>query len=128
MQGEPHRFSRSAEDLIASLRRVPSEDPRGSRRRPAKEIVELIDGLRAKHCIGQPTAEQAIRDVWPDIVGALNASHSHPVRIDERGRLVVHVGHSVVRDELYFNRAEIVDRIRKIQGCSSVKYLHLAQG
>jgi hypothetical protein len=90
--------------------------------------VELIDALRAKHGIGQPTAEQAIRDVWPQIVGGANASHSHAVRIDERGRLLVHVDHSVVRDELFFNREEILQRVRRIPGAASVKRIHLTQG
>jgi hypothetical protein len=128
MQGEPHRFSRQAEDLIASLRRIPSEDPGRARRRPAKGLVELIDGLRAKHGIGQPTAEQAIREAWSGIVGGANASHSHAVRIDERGRLLIHVDHSVVRDELFFNREEILQRVRKVPGAASVKRLHLSQG
>jgi hypothetical protein len=127
MAAEPHRFSRDAEDLIASLRRIPSEDPRGNRRRPIKELVELIDGLRSKHGIGRPTAEQAIRDQWKEIVGPANASYSNAVRIDERGRLVVHVAHSVVRNELFLNRAEIMDRIRRIPGCAGVKGIHLSQ-
>ena len=128
MPGEPHRFSRTAEDLIASLRRVPSEDPRGMRRRPAHELVELIDSLRAKHGIGRPTTEQAIRDQWSEVVGPANASYSHAVRIDERGRLVVHASHAVVRNELFLNRAEIIERIRRIPGCATIKQLHLAQG
>jgi hypothetical protein len=128
MQGEPHRFSRAAEDLIASLRRVPSEDPRGIRRRPAHELVELIDSLRSKHGIGRPTTEQAIRDEWPQIVGPANASYSHAVRIDERGRLVVHATHAVVRNELFLNRAEIIERIQRIPGCACVKQIHLSQG
>jgi hypothetical protein len=128
MPGEPHRFSRTAEDLIASLRRVPSEDPRGIRRRPVHELVELIDSLRAKHGIGRPTTEQAIRDQWSAVVGPANASYSHAVRIDERGRLVVHATHAVVRNELFMNRSEIIERIRRIPGCASIKQLHLAQG
>jgi hypothetical protein len=128
MPGEPHRFSRAAEDLIASLRRIPSEDPRGIRRRPAKDLVELIDTLRAKHGIGRPTTEQAIRDQWSEVVGPANASYSHAVRIDERGRLVVHATHAVVRNELFMNRAEIIERIRRIPGCATIKQLHLAQG
>lgn len=128
MPGEPHRFSRAAEDLISSLRRIPSEDPRGIRRRPSRELVELIDALRSKHGIGTPTAEQAIRDKWPEIVGPLNASYSHPVRIDERGRLAVHATHAVVRNELFLNRAEIIERIRRLPGCGSIEHLHLSQG
>jgi len=128
MPGEPHRFSRVAEDLIASLRRIPSEDPRGIRRRPPQEFVELVDALRSKHGIGRPTAEQAIRDAWPDIVGPANASYSHAVRIDERGRLLVHASHAVVRNELFLNRGEILERVRRLPGCSSVARLQLAQG
>jgi hypothetical protein len=128
MPGEPHRFSRVAEDLIASLRRVPSEDPRGMRRRPSAPLVDLLDSLRAKHGIGVPTKEQAIRDQWAQVVGPANASYSHAVRIDERGRLVVHATHAVVRNELFLNRAEIIERIRRIPGCASVRQLHLVQG
>jgi len=128
MQTEPRRFSRLAEDLVASLRRIPSEDPRGIKRRPTQGVVELIDALRAKHGIGRPTTEQAIRDAWTGIVGPANASYSHAVRIDERGRLVVHASHAVVRNELFLNRAEIIERIRKVPGCGAIKHLHLAQG
>lgn len=117
-----------AEDLIASLRKVPSEDPRGLKRRPAQDLVALIDSLRTKYGIGRPTTEQAIRDNWPEVVGPANASYSHAVRVDERGRLVVHATHAVVRNELFLNRAEIIERIRRIPGCSSIKQLHLAQG
>ena len=128
MPAEPHRFSKVAEDLIASLRRVPSEDPRGTRRRPARDFVELVDSLRAKHGIGRPTAEQELRDKWPEIVGTANASYSHAVRIDERGRLIVHASHAVVRNELFMNRTEIIDRVRRVPGCGSIKQLHLSQG
>ena len=128
MAGEPHRFSRVAEDLIASLRRIPSEDPSGIRRHPSREFVELVDSLRAKHGIGRPTAEQAIRERWPEIVGPANASYSNAVRIDERGRLVIHATHAVVRNELFLNRAEIIERIRRVPGCGSIKQLHLSQG
>ena len=98
------------------------------RRRPPRDLVELIDGLRSKHGIGRPTAEQAIRDAWPEIVGPANAAYSHAVRIDERGRLLVLASHSVVRNELFLNRAEIIERIRKLPGCESIARLHLAQG
>jgi hypothetical protein len=90
--------------------------------------VELIDSLRSKHGIGRPTAEQAIRDQWKELVGPANAAYSNAVRIDERGRLIVHVSHAVVRNEFFLNRAEIVERIRRLPGCAGVKRLHLSQG
>ena len=128
MPGEPHRFSRVAEDLIASLRGIPSEDPRAMRRRPSQGMGDLLEALRSKHGIGRPTAEQALRDAWSGIVGPANAGYSHPVRIDERGRLLVHASHAVVRDELFHNRAEILERIRRLPGCGAVARLHLVQG
>ena len=128
MPEEPHRLSRLAEDLIASLRRIPSEDPRGIRRKPSKGVAEVIDDLRAKYGIGVPTAEQAIRDKWPEVVEGANASYSNAVRIDERGRLIIHATHAVVRNELFMNRAEILERIHRIPGCSGIKQLHLVQG
>ena len=128
MQDEPHRLSRHAEDLISSLRRIPSEDPRGIRRKPSKGVAEVIDALRAKYGIGMPTAEQAIRDKWSEVVGPANASYSNAVRIDELGRLIIHATHAVVRNELFMNRTEILERVRRIPGCSGVKRLHLIQG
>jgi hypothetical protein len=71
------------------------------RRRPAQPMAELVEILTAKHGIGKPTAEQAIREAWPEIVGHANASYSHAVRIDERRRLIVHASHAVVRNELF---------------------------
>jgi len=110
------------------LRRIPSEDPRGIRRKPSQGVAELIEGLKAKYGIGMPTAEQAIRDHWSEVVGPANASYSNAVRIDERGRLIVHATHAVVRNELFLNRAEILERIKRIPGCAGVKQLHLIQG
>jgi hypothetical protein len=128
MPAEPHRFSKLADDLIASLRRIPSENRSGGRRGPARGVAELVDHLRTKYGIGRPTAEQAIRERWPAIVGPANASYSHAVRIDERGRLLVQVSHAVVRNELFLNRSEIMGRIQAIPGCAAITRLHLVQG
>lgn len=125
---EPHRFSRPAEDLIASLRRIPSEDPSRSRRRPSQSLAELVEDLCVKHGIGRSTTEQEIRENWGEVVGAANAAYSHAVRIDERGRLIVHASHSVVRNELFLNRQVILERLRKLRGCAAIKQLHLVQG
>jgi len=54
MQDEPHRLSRLAEDLISSLRKIPSEDPKGIRRKPSMGVAEVIDALKAKYGIGVP--------------------------------------------------------------------------
>lgn len=123
----PHSFSKLAERLVSELRRIPDDDPPRSRKRPTKPLTELIEELLQKNQIGRSSPEQAIRDHWPEIVGAANATYSHPARI-ERNRLIVLAAHSVVRNELFHHRDEIVARIQKLPGCRDVKALHLRAG
>jgi hypothetical protein len=127
MPGEPHRFTRDAEDLIASLRKLPSADPARQKLRASRPVADLMEAIRMKHGLGRPTAEQAIRDQWAAVVGPANAAYSHAVRIDERRRLIVQASHAVVRNELFLNRAEILERIHRLPGCETVRNLHLVQ-
>lgn len=124
---EPHQFSKLAERLIGDLRGVPHEDPPRSRRRPTKELATLIEELLQKNQIGRSSPEQTIREKWPELVGSANAAYSHPARI-ERRQLIVLAAHSVVRNELFHHRAEIVARIQELPGCAEVKALHLRAG
>ena len=61
MSKEPSRLGRIAEDSVASLRRIPSEDPPRMRRRETTEIGRLVESLQVKYGIGRSTPEQAIR-------------------------------------------------------------------
>jgi hypothetical protein len=124
---EPHQFSKLAERLVGELRRVANDDPPRARRRPTRELASLIEELLQKHQIGRSSPEQLIRERWTDIVGAANASYSHPARI-ERKRLIVLAAHSVVRNELFHHREAIVERIRQLPGCADVSSLCLRAG
>lgn len=124
---EPHAFSKLAEQLIGDLRRSAPEDPARSRKRPTRPLTELIEELLQKNQIGRSSPEDLIRERWREIVGPSNAAHSHAARI-ERNRLIVLVPHSVVRNELFHHRDEIVSRIRKLPGCGDVKSLNLRAG
>ena len=124
---EPHQFSKIAEQLVGDLRGVPPEDPARSRRRPTRGLAELIEELLQQNQIGRSSPEQTIRERWTELVGPSNAAHSHPARI-ERNRLLVLVPHSVVRNELFHHRDEIVSRIRQLPGCADVKSLNLRAG
>jgi hypothetical protein len=128
MADQPHVFSKLAESLVGDLRGgVTPEDPRRSVKRPTQPLATVVDQLLAKHHIGRPSAEQTIRDHWPAIVGAPNATYSHAASI-ERNRLLVLVSHSVVRNELFHHRDEIVARIRQLPGCEAIKSLNLRAG
>jgi len=124
---DPPSLSKLAEDLVASLRQLPREDPLRQVKRPTKPLADLVEQLVVKYQIGRPSPEQAIRDAWPELVGPANASYSHAVTI-ERGRLVVIASHAVVRNELFLHRGEIVKRIQKISGCENVKSLNIRAG
>lgn len=127
MADQPHTFSKLAEELVGDLRRLPTGDPKKSRKRPTVALAALIEELLQKNQIGRSSPEQTIRENWREIVGAANATYSHPVRI-ERNRLLVIASHSVVRNELFHHREGIVERIRKLPGCTDVKALNLRAG
>ncbi len=125
---EPKTFSRQAENLIAALRRVPDTTPARMKKRPTKELSSLVEELMVKFQIGRDSPEQLIRDNWRELVGPANAHYSHAVQIDPRGRLTVLAGHAVVRNELFHHRKTIVERIRKLPGCSHVRELNVRAG
>lgn len=123
-----HQFSKIAEDLVRELRGgMDPEEPRRSIKRPTQPLAALVDQLLTKHQIGRDSPEQRIRDRWTQIVGAANASYSHPAMI-ERNRLVVLASHAVVRNELFHHREAILARIREIPGCEKIKSLNLRAG
>lgn len=124
---EPYQFSKRAEELVGDLRGVPPDDPPRARRRPTQELAVIIEQLLQKHQIGRESPEHTIREHWKDIVGAANASYSHPAMI-ERNQLIVLAGHAVVRNELFHHREEIVARIQKLPGCEHVKAINLRAG
>ncbi len=103
------------------------DDPRRSVKRPTQPLAAVVEQLLTKHHIGRPSAEQTIRDHWPALVGVANATYSHAANI-ERNRVLVLVSHSVVRNELFHHRDEIVARIRQLPGCADIKSLNLRAG
>jgi hypothetical protein len=127
MPDQPHQFSRLAEELVGDLRGVTYDEPRRALKRPAQSLSAVVEQLMVKHQIGRPSAEQSIRDHWTELVGAANAAYSHAARI-ERGRLVVLAAHSVVRNEIFHHRDEIVARIRKLPGCETLRSLNIRAG
>lgn len=128
MPDEPKEFSRSAEELIASLRRMPLEIPRGMRKRPTKDLAPLIEEILVRNQIGRDSPEQTIREKWSEIVGPANAQYSHPARIERERSLVVLASHSVVRNELFHHRMLILGKIQKLPGCDHVREINIRAG
>ena len=124
---EPHAFSKLAEELVGELRGVSPDDPPRSKRRATQSLATLVEQLMVKHQVGRSSPEHTIRDHWVQLVGAASAAYSHPAMI-ERGKLNVLAAHSVVRNELFLHRDDIVARIRQLPGCDVVKALNLRAG
>ena len=125
---EPTRFSRTAEDLIASLRRLPLETNPRTRRRATQEVSALVNELVVRHGIGIETPEHTIREQWATIVGPANAAYSHPFQIDSKGRLIVVTSHAIVRNELFLHRATITKTVQQLPGCSAIREVFLRSG
>ena len=126
MADEPKEFSRAIENLIAGFRDVPTNASR-SKRRKTTELATLVDELLVKYRISHDSLEHSIREKWPQLVGAANASYSHPVTV-ERNQLIVLVSHSVVRNELFHHRLRILEKLKKLPGCADIKGLALRAG
>src|ERR1700709_655488 len=126
MSDEPKEFSRAVENLIAGFRQVPADASR-SKRRKSVDLGALIDELLVKYRISHDSLEHSIREKWPELVGAANASYSHPVVV-ERKQLVVLVSPSGGRNELFHHRLTILDKLKKLPGCADIKGIALRAG
>jgi hypothetical protein len=127
MPKEPRNFSKRAEQTIAEFRRIHPNEPARMQRRPTKELSELMENLRVEHRIGRLAPEDAVREAWSEVVGPANASYSYPQRVEGR-KLMVVATHSVVRNEIFLHRHEILERVRKLPGCEPVTELHIKAG
>ena len=126
MSDEPKEFSRAVENLIAGFRVLPEDSSRSKRRTPT-DLTALVDELLIKYRISHDSLEHSIREKWVELVGVANASYSHPVVV-EKGLLVVLVSHAVVRNELFLHRQSILEKLRKLPGCTAIKGLALRTG
>ncbi len=114
------RFSRDVENLIADLRGLPRDGSR-SKLRETTSAGNLVERLLHKYRIGMATPEEAVRDAWNEIVGEANATFCHPLRIDRDRVLIVGVSNPVVRQELLFHKAVVLERIRAIPACHHIE-------
>jgi hypothetical protein len=126
MPEEPKEFSREVENLIAGLRELPEDQGRSKRRKTA-ELGPLIDELLVKYRISHDSLEHSIREKWPEVVGVANATYSHPLVV-ERNQLIVLTSHAVVRNELFLHRLSILEKVKKLPGCSGIRGLALRSG
>lgn len=121
------KFSRQVENLIADFRGLPPDLSR-SKLRETRGLGDVVEQILHKYRIGMATPEDAIRQAWTEIVGAANATFCHPLRIDRERTLVIGVSNPVVRQELLFHKATILQRIRAIPAAQHISDVTIRTG
>lgn len=120
-------FSRDVENLIANLRGLP-EDESKSRPREVCGIASLIEVLAERHKIGRSTQEDVLMQHWREIVGEKNAHRTRPHKLVEGRKLIILVANAVVRQELEFNKRQIINRLKAWPECAQIEEISLRAG
>jgi hypothetical protein len=108
------KFSQKIQNLIADFRGLPSEN-RQSILREERTIGNLLQGILKKYT-ATPDAKISgeIFEQWPLIVGNLFCDLCTPHKISPGGALIIKVSNSVVRQELFCRKDEILQQIRNL--------------
>lgn len=119
-------FSRETENLIAQLRGLPKNSSK-SRLRPSKTIEDLIDFNLKSLKLGAPRPEESLMANWKMIVGEKNAPRSCPKSIT-RNVLFITVANSIIRNEMEFEKINILKRIHSLAHCKNIVSLRFLVG
>ena len=111
-------FSKEAESLITSLRRLPDQKSK-SRNKGTKSFGSLLEACIERYHIGKQTPEERILENWVRIVGPSFANRCRPERIDGT-TLIVQAPNSVVRQELKFMENRIITALGSLKGCQHI--------
>ena len=84
------------------------------RRDPIRIGDALNDFFTSTPTIARKIAEARIPDVWPRVVGDIVASYTVRLEIKTGGRLFVYLSSSVVRNEIFMQRAALCTRMNSL--------------
>jgi hypothetical protein len=113
------KFPRYVENLIANLRSLPENAGR-STDRPALKMDTLVESFIQEYKIGELRLEENLITHWRNVMGGTHADRCRPQRVDKENRLIIAVSNPILRQELTFRKNEILERIRKIDGCEKI--------
>lgn len=120
-------FPRHVENLIAAMRGFPSNRSR-SVLRETVPVENLLNGVLEQYRIGIPSREETIMQNWDKIVGPTNAGFVHLLKIENDRRALIAVTNPIVRQELFFHRKLILERIQALPGCQGIREIVLRAG
>lgn len=121
------RFPRHVENLIAAMRGLPA-DRSQSRLRETVALADALEKVLEKHQLGKPRIEETIQQNLDTVIGRANAHYCTLQRVEDGRRVFFAVTHPVVRQELFFNRKLILQRLQALPGGSKIREVILRSG
>lgn len=121
------QFPREVQNLIADLRGLPHDRSKAIENGAAK-LDTLLEVILKQYKIGEKTPQQEIMENWRSIVGAGNAHRCSPARIVSNIKLVVRVSNPVLRQELQFQKRQILQRLHDLPTCKSLRDITFTAG
>ncbi len=120
----PLTFSREVQRLIADFRGLPEFGwvPDG---RPAVKLAGVIEQLETAYRIGQPGIEDTLMAHWRELVGERTAHRCRPGKIIDKRKLIILTGNPVIRQELDFQRQQLLVKINRLPGCAGIREIQI---
>ncbi len=120
-------FNRQAMNLIANFQGLPGHPSRAYFRKE-KGLDEVMDRIIERFQIQDTRPEEVIAAHWIAIVGNRYSQYSYPVRLDRGKRLFVAVSNSIVKQEMWFHRKQILQRLKLIHHGVEIRDIVLRAG
>ncbi|MDR0418382.1 MAG: DUF721 domain-containing protein [Puniceicoccales bacterium] len=115
------KFSKKIQNLIADFRGLP-QDNSSSVLKDERSVEQLFRDILKKYVTKSNIKVGAeIFENWPRIVGDMFCGLCTPHRITATDALIIKVQNSIVRQELFFRKEEILQRIREICPQSGIR-------
>jgi len=100
--------------------------PAVRRHRLPRSLGSLVEAwLPAEAPAAEASPTRTLLDSWEDLLGPARARRCHPVRLRPDGVLVVAVSNPVLRQELSWEKRDLLAAIRALPGCGQVRRLLL---
>jgi Protein of unknown function (DUF721). len=116
------KFNKTTEDLIADFRGLPRTVSASSRRDPTP-LDNILVVLKEQYKLEQPSPERSLVENWTEVFGPKLAGRCHPLRIKDGHTLMISVTNQTLRAELQFQKRAILQRIRQLDHCGTIREL-----
>jgi len=120
-------FSRKTNNLIASLRGLPPNNSRAFLKKE-KNLEVVMNQVIQRFSLEGTRPEELIHAEWIHLVGERNAEFSQPLSLHKNVRLYVAVSNPVIKQEFQFHKKIILERLKRIPGCSEIREIIFRSG